>query len=116
MTKPANDELRELEDFIGREIYGLSPAQYHYAWEVNGVYRPPTTDKAHAMEVLAKCAEKCVENKSAIVIEKENDGFVIDEMSFGLSYEQLTTAKAETLPLAIAKFAKALYSKKATGE
>lgn len=106
MTTAKEDrELDELNDFIGREIYGFSPAQYYYAWSVDGVFRPPTTDKAHALDLLAKCAEKC---KCVRIWSGENVWSVSSD-------QQRHMQGSPTLPLAICRFARAIFSKKAEG-
>lgn len=65
----------------------------------------PTTDPAAAMEVLEKCAEKDV--FTSIAISRNGDFW---EVFLGGHYHQ-KKGIAETLPLAICKFAQALFSK-----
>lgn len=65
----------------------------------------PTTNPADAMEVLERCREK---SQSAIAIGgKGRDDYIVGEAYVGPNG---IVARADTLPLAIAKFARQIFS------
>jgi len=110
------EELRELDAWIAEHVMGLvrHPCWYtHEHWE--GVWRVPdgtkgfnkfrpTTDPAAAMAVLEKCAE--VESPVSVAT-----CFEAGTWSVFVGGHWDEKRSAETLPLAICLFAKALFSK-----
>lgn len=130
MTKPANDELRELDEldcWLAKVVFGWTNIElYQPQGEFMEDNPPPflrgrckdefwmqipryTTDPGAALAVW----EKCVSEITATT-RKQSDGFYIIWFDHPACLESYV--KAETLPLAIARFAKLIYSKKATGE
>lgn len=70
----------------------------------------PTVCAADAMQVLEKCARH-YSPECSIAVDIDVDGWSISEITVGKDYGMLSMASAQTLPLAIAKFACVLYSK-----
>lgn len=126
-----NEEMRELDAWIAEHVFGLELVQekdltpftglkerQFFVFQ-NGVYQygSPyykklgyTTDPADAMLVLEKCAEKCgaMTNPCTIEIQHEPD---FEEVPWAVSHDRtLMAGEAKTLPIAIAKFAKALFT------
>jgi len=116
-------ELRELDAWIAEHVFGWwRPIPTKDIWKTPAndvVMGAPhyTTDPTPAMQVLEKCAEKCTEKwdqyrpEAQLCIfsprpEWENEWVVQSDP------ESTIAAQAQTLPLAVAKFAKLLFSQK----
>lgn len=86
-------ELRELDIWIGCNLFG----------KVRGSSIPYyTTDATAAMMVLKHCAERESQvNGDGVQIDKIESGWLVSTCNVG--------ADAETLPLAICRFAKELF-------
>lgn len=110
------EQHAELNAFCATHVMGMERSQIADCW--NAIAYPhstswlgdfkPTTSPADAMAVLEKCAD--ILPRKSICICKMADGY---EVYNGGSYYIKTVQKAETLPLAIVLFAKALFEKEA---
>lgn len=112
------NKLREIDFWIAENVFswkrGKTYANGNGEWIVNGGSYPNaptydqtpcyTTDPAAAMTVLEKCAEN-TKDLDCIYLGKVHDEWVVGIDS--IKKEEV----AETLPLAIAKFARKLFTK-----
>jgi hypothetical protein len=72
----------------------------------------PTTSYADALKVLEKCKDACISRGHAIVIHGHGNGngpMVSDMIITASGFEMFASAQAQTLPMAICRFAKALF-------
>ena len=102
-------EQRELDAWIAERVMGWIPTFKDCGKSPSGcetLFPHYTTDPAAAMEVLKKCAEKCSLAGMEFVIVRGFDWRVCAEPQRGIS------TFAETLELAICKFAKKLWEGK----
>lgn len=116
-------EMMELDAEIAEHVMGkkifdcVSQLRYGHSEDTLKNSVPAyTTDKAAAMEVLEKCAENGVLNgefKLPVYIRRRGDmQWVVSESMEDveeLAIRDIIVVEAETLPLAIAKFAKELW-------
>lgn len=98
-------ELEELNEWLIKN-HIVEP------YDRRGFRSKPTTDPAAAFMVLDKCSED-----ADILISKNQNGWSVADHNYrqydGCDSDLL--AEAETLPLALARFAKSLYSAKGRG-
>lgn len=113
-------ELRELDAWIAEHVVGMKPISENGARPTDGTEDDYfvrewihvseslphyTTNPADAMAVLERCREK---SQSAIAIGgKGRNDYIVGEAYVGPNG---ISARADTLPLAIAKFARQLFS------
>lgn len=131
--KTETENLRELDVFCAEFVMGLKRVDsvlkierglfcphpsdgvvYIHEYQNRIIRFCPTTDPAAAMQVLEKCVLKLELKRAFPAIEKYSDldGFQGRKVSalFSTGNQDTFSEVAETLPLAICKFAKALYS------
>lgn len=129
--KTETENLRELDCWIAEHLFGAKNIEWITLHSELGCPTEPfqdfggggevfryTTDPASSMLVLEKCAESGVLNgefKVPVVIRRRGDRqFVVSESSEDESEDSersYIVVEAETLPLAICKFARKIFSK-----
>lgn len=129
MSQPmSNQEMRELADHCAvhamqwKEVPSVLDLSYSGTFAVHGAIFikgigseiktwNPTANKSDALEVLEKCCERNVYGVPSIMVWK-SDGVFYCNVTNGGSL----LAQAETLPLAICKFAKKFFSPTEKGQ
>lgn len=119
-----NNELRKLDEWIAAKIFGWQQFREEehpnrMLWREgeagSDVWDEPhfyTTDPAAAMEVLEKCAEKQAligEPVGVARYEKDSGRWTVESNVRDYGDAQYIFSEADTLPLAISKFAREIF-------